>query len=111
MKIWSVVSTNIRRLIDGENFRFVSFLNTKLWSSKLDVCGRPLFANPVTYIDQDTSVASVIRALYYYGPRNGGVLLYTVHALLAPQCVKLITKLLYIHDHFEDQVINSCTYS
>ena len=28
------------------------YLNTKLWSSKfieLDVCGRPLFANPVTY--------------------------------------------------------------
>ena len=32
---------------------FVSFLNTKLWSSKfieLDVCGRPLFTNPVTFM-------------------------------------------------------------
>ena len=32
---------NQHSLIDGENFRLVSFLNTKLWSSKfieLDVC-------------------------------------------------------------------------
>ena len=38
--------------MDGEHFRLVSFLNTKLWCSKfieLDVCGRPHFANPVTY--------------------------------------------------------------
>ena len=34
-----------------------------------------------------------------------GFLPYTVHALLAPQCVKLITKSVYIHDHFEDQVV------
>ena len=35
--------------MDGES---LSLLNTKLWSSKfieLDVCGRPLFANLVTY--------------------------------------------------------------
>ena len=39
------------RLIDRENFKLVSSLITKLWVSKfieLDVCGRPLFANPVT---------------------------------------------------------------
>ena len=36
---------------------------------------------------------------------------YHIHALLVLQCVKLTTKLLYIHDHFEDQVKNSCTYS
>ena len=32
----------------------MSYLNIKLWSlkvRKLDVCGRPLFANPVTYIE------------------------------------------------------------
>ena len=38
----------------GESFKLVSYLSTKLWRSfkvrKLDVCGRPLFANPVTYI-------------------------------------------------------------
>ena len=32
------------------------------------------------------------------------------YTLLALQCVKLIAKLLYTHDHFEDQIINSCTY-
>ena len=40
------------RLIDEKIVRLVSFLNTKVWSFKfieLDVCGRPLFANPVTY--------------------------------------------------------------
>ena len=31
---------------------------------------------------------------------------YHINVLLVPQCVKLATKLLYIHDHFEDQVIN-----
>ena len=36
---------------------------------------------------------------------------YYMHVLLVPQCVKLIATLLYIHDHFEDQVINSYTYS
>ena len=36
---------------------------------------------------------------------------YHINALIVPQCVKLITTLLYIHDHFEDQVINSYTYS
>ena len=36
---------------------------------------------------------------------------YRIQELLAPQCVKLITKLLYTHDYFEDQIINSCTYS
>ena len=36
---------------------------------------------------------------------------YHIHALVVPQCVKLITTLLYIHDHFEDQLINSYTYS
>ena len=47
-----VRSAHQHQLMDGDNFKFVSFLNTKLWSSKfteLDVCGRPLFANPVTY--------------------------------------------------------------
>ena len=37
----------------GTSFSFVCLLIMKLWSSKfiqLDVCGRPLFANPVTYI-------------------------------------------------------------
>ena len=47
-----VSSTYQHNLMDGENFRLICYLNTKLWSSKfieLDVCGRPLFANPVTY--------------------------------------------------------------
>ena len=39
---------------------------------------------------------------------GGGV---TIYMHYTHQCVKLITKLLYIHDHFEDQVINSYTYS
>ena len=41
----------IHRLIDRQNCKLVAFLITKLWVSKfieLDVCGRPLFANPVT---------------------------------------------------------------
>ena len=41
-------------LEDGEIFRLICLINAELWSSKfieLDVCGRPLFANPVTYID------------------------------------------------------------
>ena len=40
--------------IHGEMFRLICYLNTELWSptfTELDVCGRPLFANPVTYID------------------------------------------------------------
>ena len=40
--------------IHGEIFRLICYLNTELWSptfTELDVCGRPLFANPVTYID------------------------------------------------------------
>ena len=40
--------------IHGELFRLICYLNTELWSptfTELDVCGRPLFANPVTYID------------------------------------------------------------
>ena len=39
--------------MDGKNFRFICYLNTTLWSSKfikLDVCGRPFLANPVTYV-------------------------------------------------------------
>ena len=39
--------------MSGESSSFVSVLTTKLWSSnfiKLDVCGRPLFANWVTYM-------------------------------------------------------------
>jgi len=41
------------RLNHGENFRFVCVLKLKLQSFKfieLDVCGRPLFVNPVTYV-------------------------------------------------------------
>ena len=40
----------------GENYGFVSFLNITLWSSKFiefDVCGRPLFVNPV-FMDNKT---------------------------------------------------------
>ena len=45
--------------MDGKNFVLIKYniylcyLNTKLWFSKfteMDVCGRPLFANPVTYV-------------------------------------------------------------
>ena len=39
--------------MDEGNFRCLFLLSIKLWFSKLielDVCGRPLFANPVTYI-------------------------------------------------------------
>ena len=36
---------------------------------------------------------------------------YCIHALLVPQYVKLITKLLYIYGHFENQVINSYTHT
>ena len=46
------MSNNIRRLIHEQNFKLVSSLSTKVWSFKfieLDVCGRPFFANPVTY--------------------------------------------------------------
>ena len=35
--------------MNGEKFRFICYLNTKLWSQIYDVCGRPLFANPVTH--------------------------------------------------------------
>ena len=51
---WNLESSEYQhRLIDVEYFRFVCALNPKLHSSKfieLDVCGRPLFANPVTYM-------------------------------------------------------------
>jgi len=45
-----VSNENQDKCTDGENFRPVWHLNAKLWSSnfkELDVCGRPLFANPV----------------------------------------------------------------
>ena len=49
----NLVSTeNQHSLVVGESFRLICFLNTELWSSEfieLDVCGRPLFANPVTF--------------------------------------------------------------
>jgi len=32
----------------GEIFIFTCLLIVKLWSYKLDMCGRPLFENPVT---------------------------------------------------------------
>ena len=35
--------------MNGENFTFICYLNTKVWSQIYDVCGRPLFANPVTH--------------------------------------------------------------
>ena len=34
----------------SKSFRFVSYLNIKLWSLKLDACRTPLFVNPVVYI-------------------------------------------------------------
>ena len=40
-----------------ESFSFVCPLLTKLWSlafTELDVCRRPLFANPVTYLESLT---------------------------------------------------------
>jgi len=49
---WNLVSRKHQhRLMTGASFRFICLLITKLWSlkfNKLDVCGRPLFANPVT---------------------------------------------------------------
>ena len=51
---WNLVNSEYQHsLMDGENVRLICYLNTKIWSSKLielDVCGRPLFANPVTII-------------------------------------------------------------
>ena len=47
-----------RALRTGESFKLVSYLSTKLWSfkiRKLDVCGRPLFANSVTIKEQLSS--------------------------------------------------------
>ena len=36
--------------MDDESVSFIHCLKPKLWSFiELDVCGRPLFANPVTY--------------------------------------------------------------
>ena len=50
---WNLNSSEYQhRSIDVENFSFVCALKPKLQSSKfieLDVCGRPLFANPVTF--------------------------------------------------------------
>jgi len=52
---WNLVSgKHQHRLMTGESFRFICLLITKLWSlkfNKLDVCGRPLFTNPVIFVD------------------------------------------------------------
>ena len=49
MTIYQYIVASLR---SGESFfKLVSFLKAKLWSfkvRKLDVCGRPLFANSVT---------------------------------------------------------------
>ena len=62
-----VSSEHQHRLMDREIVSFVSFLNMKLSSSKfieLDVCGRPLFANPVTNIQL---YSSLIEVQSYFG--------------------------------------------
>ena len=50
---WNLVkSEHQHSLVDGKSFRLMCFLSTELWFSEfieLDVCGRPLFANPFTY--------------------------------------------------------------
>ena len=48
------------RWIAGESFRFVCILIAKLWSCnfiELDVCGRPLLANLVTYSNTVSTLA------------------------------------------------------
>ena len=61
--------------MDGEKFRLLCYLNTELWSTKfieLDVCGRPLFANPVTYIEEmgTAGKGSVIETYMYVANIN-----------------------------------------
>ena len=44
--------------INGESFKLVFCLSTKIQVFKLiylDACGRPLFANPVTYLVEENS--------------------------------------------------------
>ena len=73
------------RLMDRAIFSFVSFLNTKLWSSmfiELDVCGRLFFANLVTY-----SVSTVDTYTYRY---EGGLVEETMTILLLlPHCKQM----------------------
>ena len=50
---WNLVSSKCQHsLMAGRNFSSIFYSTAKLWSSKfreLDVCGRPLFANPFTF--------------------------------------------------------------
>ena len=64
----------------GKSFKLVSYLNTELWSfkvRKLDVCGRPLFANLVTFIKKThvyicTYVTGLVKTRH-----NSGNLFFT----------------------------------
>ena len=54
IKAMGLQNVQFRVLRSGDFFKVVSYLGSKLWSFKvkscMDVCGRPLFANPVTNI-------------------------------------------------------------
>ena len=54
---WNLASSECQHsLVDGANCRVICFFITEIWFSKfieLDVCGRPIYANPVTNVFYD----------------------------------------------------------
>ena len=54
LEFFTLRNTSIHSVKHDKSFSFNSLFNTNLWSSKIikvNGCGRPLFANPVTYYE------------------------------------------------------------
>ena len=56
--------------MNGEKFRFICYLNTKLWS-QIYVCGRPLFANPVTHSEYTIGLFTLCAGLKNWCSKGG----------------------------------------